>query len=291
MTLETSHLELGYGSTVVISDLSYTVPEGRITSLVGRNGCGKSTLLRAMGRLSRPRGGAVLLDGRSIAETPPRELARKLAILPQSPSAPEGMTVGELVRHGRYPHRHLLGLESAEDRRVIAWALEQTGMADLADRPLDRLSGGQRQRAWIALALAQNTGIVLLDEPTTYLDVAYQLELMELLRTLNAEHGTTILMVLHDLNQAARFSHELVAVRGGTVYASGPPAEVLTERMVRDVFGLESDITADPRTGSPLCLPYALARAEGTPKESADRPDDAADTAGADRPVSSGVGA
>ncbi|GAA3099795.1 iron complex transport system ATP-binding protein [Kribbella aluminosa] len=257
--LRTENLRLSYGPLVVIPDLSLEIEEGAVTSLVGRNGCGKSTLLRCIGRLLDQRSGRVLLDGKEIATIPSRTLAQQLAILPQGPTAPEGMTVMDLVEHGRYPHRQFLGIKSDEDRQTVAWALDQTGMTDLAHRPLERLSGGQRQRAWIAMALAQDTRIILLDEPTTFLDVAYQLELMELLRRLNHEHGTTILMVLHDLNQAAAYSDRMVAVRGGDVYANGRPDEVLTQDMVRDVFGIESDVIADPRTGSPLCIPYALA--------------------------------
>ena len=257
--LRTENLRLSYGPLVVIPDLSIEIEEGAVTSLVGRNGCGKSTLLRCIGRLLDARSGRVLLDGKEIAAISSRALAQQLAILPQGPTAPEGMTVMDLVEHGRYPHRQFLGIKSDEDRRTVAWALEQTGMSDLAHRPLERLSGGQRQRAWIAMALAQDTSIILLDEPTTFLDVAYQLELMELLRRLNHEHGTTILMVLHDLNQAAAYSDRMVAVRDGNVYANGRPADVLTQTMVRDVFGIESDVIADPRTGSPLCIPYALA--------------------------------
>jgi iron complex transport system ATP-binding protein len=272
MRLTTDHLRLAYGAQVVIPDLSLEIEQGAVTSLVGRNGCGKSTLLRCLGRLLTPRSGSVLLDGKEIATVPSRALARQLAILPQGPTAPEGMTVMDLVEHGRYPHRQFLGIKTAEDRRAVAWALEQTGMADLAHRPLDRLSGGQRQRAWIAMALAQDTSIILLDEPTTFLDVAYQLELMELLRRLNREHGTTILMVLHDLNQAAAYSDGMLAVREGTIYASGRPADVLNQHMVRDVFGIEADVISDPRTGSPLCIPYALAQPGAGPAVGADAP-------------------
>jgi iron complex transport system ATP-binding protein len=262
--LRTDHLNLSYGQVVVIPDLTLDIPQGRVTSLVGRNGCGKSTLLRCMGKLLEPRSGSVVLDGRDIARIAPRTLARQLAILPQGPTAPDGLTVVELVEHGRYPHRRALGGSTQEDRRIVRWALEQTGMDGLAHRPLERLSGGQRQRAWIAMALAQDTDVILLDEPTTYLDVAYQLELMELLRRLNQEHGRTILMVLHDLNQAAAYSDELIAIAAGKVYAAGNPREVLTEKMVREVFGIEADVIADPRTGGPLCIPYGLSRAEVT---------------------------
>lgn len=257
--IATEHLSLSYGSMTVLPDLTVGVEAGEITSLVGRNGCGKSTLLRCLGRLLPLSAGAVVLDGKALASYAPKELARRMAMLPQGPTAPDGMTVQDLVEKGRYPHRGMLGTNTGHDRERVAWALARTGMSELADRPLERLSGGQRQRAWIAMALAQDTALILLDEPTTFLDVAYQLELMELLRALNSEHGTTILMVLHDLNQAAAFSDRLIALREGEIYSTGTPAEVLTVDMVRDVFGLHADVIADPRTGVPLCLPYALA--------------------------------
>jgi iron complex transport system ATP-binding protein len=265
--LEIDQLVLGYGPQIVISDLTYEVSEGCITTLIGRNGSGKSTLLRAIGRLLRPERGAILLDGKAISSLHTRHLARRLAILPQGPTAPEGVTVRNLVEHGRYPHRTFLGLKSDEDHRTVSWALSQTGLTDLADRPLSQLSGGQQQRAWIAMALAQDTDIILLDEPTTFLDLAYQLEMMELLRRLNRENGTTILMVLHDINQAAQYSDQLVAVADGRIYAAGPPADLITAAMVHDVFGLDADIITDPRTGAPLCIPYALVRALAESRE------------------------
>jgi iron complex transport system ATP-binding protein len=270
--IATDNLTLRYGPLTVIPDLTMRIRQGAITSLVGRNGCGKSTLLRCLGRLLPASGGSVLLDGKSIAGFAPKELARQMAMLPQGPTAPDGMTVQDLVEKGRYPHRGALGSNTAHDRERVTWALRQTGMSDLADRPLERLSGGQRQRAWIAMALAQDTSLILLDEPTTFLDVAYQLELMELLRRLNREHGTTILMVLHDLNQAAAFSDTLIALREGTIYAVGTPHEVLTVHMVRDVFGLTADVIADPRSGIPLCLPYALAGPQTDDAAADDRP-------------------
>jgi iron complex transport system ATP-binding protein len=266
-TLQTDHLRLAYGDATIIPDLTYQVAPGKIVSLVGRNGSGKSTILRAMGRLLRPAGGSVLLDGKAIASLPSREVARRLAILPQGPTAPEGLTVRALVEQGRYAYRTFLGVRSDADVRAVDLALEQTGMSAFSKRTLDALSGGQRQRAWIAMALAQETELLLLDEPTTFLDVAYQLELLDLLQRLNRDSGRTILMVLHDLNQAARYSHELVAIADGRIYAAGGPSEVLTSEMVRDVFGLESDITTDPRAGTPMCLPYALSGAAHTHRE------------------------
>jgi len=260
-TLVTENLRIAYGASTVVPDLTLTIAPGKVTSLVGRNGCGKSTILRALGRLLRPAGGAVLLDGKAIASVPTRDVARCLAILPQGPTAPDGLTVRALVEQGRYAYRSFLGVRSEADVRAVDWALLHTGMTAFAQRPLETLSGGQRQRAWIAMALAQETPLLLLDEPTTFLDVAYQLELLELLRRLNLTAGRTVLMVLHDLNQAARYSDELVAIKDGQIYACGSPASVLTAAMVRDVFGLEADIVPDPRSGAPMFLPYGLTQA------------------------------
>lgn len=253
--LQTQSLSLAYEQNLVIHDLNLAIPAGRITALVGRNGCGKSTLLRAMARLLKPRAGTVYLDGQSIFQMPTRKVAERLGILPQAPVAPEGLTVRELVAQGRYPHQGWLSQWSAEDEAAVNRALAATSMTELADRPLDALSGGQRQRAWIAMALAQGTEILLLDEPTTYLDMAHQVDVLELLFHLNKTEGRTIVMVLHDLNQAGRYAHHLVAIRDGQVYAAGEPGRVMTEAMVRAVFGLECRILPDPVSGSPLCVP------------------------------------
>ncbi|MCG0238159.1 MAG: ABC transporter ATP-binding protein [Firmicutes bacterium] len=255
--LRTEGLTVAYGERPVLDGLTLTIPAGRITALVGRNGCGKSTLLRALARLLRPRGGTVYLDGASIFRMPTREVARRLGILPQAPSAPEGLTVRELVALGRYPHQGWLRQWSEADERAVESALAATGMLDLADRPLDALSGGQRQRAWIAMALAQETEILLLDEPTTYLDMAHQVEVLELLYELNQARGRTIVMVLHDLNQACRYAHHLVALKDGRIYAQGDPREVVTPEMVREVFGIECCVLTDPLAGTPLCIPAA----------------------------------
>ncbi|WP_024356499.1 ABC transporter ATP-binding protein [Leucobacter chironomi] len=253
--LEADSVTLSYGTRTIIDGLDLQVPPGRITSIVGANGCGKSTLLRAFARLLKPRSGGVLLDGRALHELPSKELARTLGLLPQSPIAPEGIAVADLVGRGRHPHQGALARWSARDYEVVAEALAATGASDLADRPVDELSGGQRQRVWIAMALAQETGILLLDEPTTFLDVAHQVEVLDLLTDLNRDRGTTIVMVLHDLNLAARYSDSLVAMAGGRVRASGGPGEILTPELVREVYGLDSSIILDPVSGTPLVLP------------------------------------
>jgi iron complex transport system ATP-binding protein len=256
--IRTDNITLAYDEAVVIEELSVSVPAGSITSVVGPNGCGKSTLLRSLARLMKPRGGAVYLDGDAISKLPTREVARRLGILPQSPEAPEGLTVRELAAQGRYPHQSWLKQWSKEDERAVEKALGITGVLELADRPLDTLSGGQRQRAWISMALAQETETLLLDEPTTFLDMAHQLEVLQLLERLNREEGRTILMVLHDLNNAARYSHHIVALSRGRVFAAGAPEDVMTGELLREVFSVEAEIVPDPRTGVPLCIPYGL---------------------------------
>jgi iron complex transport system ATP-binding protein len=256
--LRTEKVTLGYDEVAVVKNLSVSVPAGEITAIVGPNGCGKSTLLRSLARLMRPRGGCVYLDGVAISELKTREVAKRLGILPQSPDAPEGLTVRELSAQGRYPHQSWFRQWSKEDERAVEKALETTGMLELADRPLDTLSGGQRQRAWISMALAQETETLLLDEPTTFLDMAHQLEVLELLSRLNREEGRTILMVLHDMNNAARFSHHMITLSEGKVFAAGPPEEVVTPEMLKEVFHVEAEIMPDPRTGVPLCIPYGL---------------------------------
>jgi iron complex transport system ATP-binding protein len=258
--LHTESLTLAYEAEIIIRELSVTLPAGRITALIGPNGCGKSTLLRGLARLLAPRGGAAYLDGRAIHHMPTRELARQLGILPQSPVAPEGLTVRELVAQGRYPHQAWFQQWSLEDEGAVGRALEITGMADLAERPVDVLSGGQRQRAWIAMTLAQATPIILLDEPTTFLDLAHQIEVLHLLEYLNRSEGRTIVMVVHDLNHATRHAQLVIALRDGRVAAAGPPAEVVTPALLRHVFGVEAEVVPDPRSGVPLCIPYGLAR-------------------------------
>ncbi|UHA75621.1 ABC transporter ATP-binding protein [Paenibacillus sp. 481] len=259
-TLTTQSLTLSYGDSNIIEDLSLNIPEGKITVLIGSNGCGKSTLLRSLARLLKPKQGSVLLDGKDIHRTSTKEVARRMAILPQGPTAPEGLTVLQLVKQGRFPYQSWLNQWSAEDERLVRQALEVTGLTDLADRPVDALSGGQRQRAWIAMTLAQNTDVLLLDEPTTYLDMTHQIEILDLLYELNLTEGRTIIMVLHDLNLACRYAHHIVAVRERTVYVEGAPEDVLTPQMVKDVFSMECVVCFDPLFGTPMCVPRGKGR-------------------------------
>lgn len=248
-------LTLAYQGNLIINELDLAIPSEKITVFIGSNGCGKSTLLKGLARLLKPKSGTVYLDSRSIAKLSTKEIAKNLGILPQNPIAPEELTVRELVAQGRYPHQSWLQQWSSEDERITEQALLTTGMLELADRPLYMLSGGQRQRAWIAMVLAQNTHILLLDEPTTFLDLAHQIEVLDLLCELNQTQGRTLVMVLHDLNQACRYADCLVAVRAGQIYAQGTPTDVMTETMIREVFGLESKIINDPVTGTPMCIP------------------------------------
>jgi len=257
--LTADSVTVGYGGAPVVSDLTLDVPRGRVTTIVGPNGCGKSTLLRTLARLLKPTGGRVLLDGDTIGTMPTREIARRLALLPQSPVAPEGLLVGDLVARGRHPHQRWFRQWSRQDEDVVEAALAMTDTADLRDRPLDQLSGGQRQRAWIAMTLAQDTELMLLDEPTTYLDLAHQVEVLDLVARLNRERGRTVVMVLHDLNLAARYSDVVVVMKDGALLTSGHPTEVFTVEMLGTVFGLAADVLPDPRTGLPIIVPSSSA--------------------------------
>lgn len=253
--LSAEGLTLGYGAEPVVRDLDLGVDEGEFTVIVGPNGCGKSTLLKALGRVNKPMSGRVLLHGRDVRGQRAKAVARQMALLPQSPTAPEGITVRALAARGRFPHHTLVRQWSPQDETAIRRALELTGLADLADTQVGSLSGGQRQRAWVAMVLAQDTGVLLLDEPTTYLDIAHQYDLLELFAGLHRQ-GRTVVAVLHDLAQAARFATRLVLMDAGRVVADGPPEQVVTARLVEEVFGLACDVVPDPRTRTPLVIPH-----------------------------------
>lgn len=270
--LVASGLSASYDKTEILHGLDLTVPPGKITVIVGANACGKSTFLRTISRLIAPSGGQVLLDGKSIHRMPSRALARTLGLLPQSPIAPEGITVADLVSRGRHPHQSLFSRWTRQDDEAVDSALAATKTFDLAERPVDELSGGQRQRVWVAMALAQQTDILLLDEPTTFLDINHQIEVLDLLTDLNRTRGTTVVMVLHDLNLAARYADHLVALASGRVHISGTPHEVLTEETVRHVFGLESRVITDPISGRPIMLPIGRHRMAGATDDETGRP-------------------
>ncbi|MEJ8644911.1 ABC transporter ATP-binding protein [Streptomyces sp. MS1.HAVA.3] len=255
--LTAENVTLGYDQRVIAENLSVEIPDNSFTVIVGPNACGKSTLLRALSRMLKPSAGRVLLDGQAIGSMPAKKVAKTLGLLPQSSIAPDGITVADLVSRGRYPHQGLLRQWSAEDERVVNESMASTGVAELADRAVDELSGGQRQRVWIAMALAQQTPLLLLDEPTTYLDIQHQIDVLDLCAELHEEQGRTLVAVLHDLNHAARYATHLIAMRGGEVVAQGPPAEVVTAELVEKVFGLRCQIIDDPETGTPLVIPAA----------------------------------
>nr|WP_222865244.1 ABC transporter ATP-binding protein [Corynebacterium sp. LK15] len=253
--LNAQSLTSGYGEKPIVKDLTLSFEAGKITSIVGPNGCGKSTFLRTLARLIRPSAGSVELDGKELGSYSSRELAKRLGLLPQTPIAPDGITVADLVGRGRTPYQGILGRWSSADYDIVTEAMEATRVADLAGRCVEELSGGQRQRVWIAMALAQQTDVLLLDEPTTYLDLKHQLEVLDLLTDLNQRRGTTIIMVLHDLNLAARYSDVLVAMRDGRLHSAGAPVDVLTQELTREAFDLESLIITDPVSGLPTVMP------------------------------------
>ncbi|WP_433834024.1 ABC transporter ATP-binding protein [Actinoplanes sp. CA-015351] len=255
-------MTLAYDKRVIAEELSVDIPDDSFTVIIGPNACGKSTLLRALSRLLKPAAGTVLLDGKDVHSVPTRQVAKTLGLLPQSSTAPDGITVAELVARGRYPHQSLIRRWSAQDEQVVTESMAATNVGDLADRNVDELSGGQRQRVWLAMALAQQTPLLLLDEPTTYLDIAHQIEVLDLCAELHETQGRTLVAVLHDLNHAARYATHLIAMRDGKVAKSGPAGEVLTAALVEDVFGLPCRVIDDPETGTPLVVPAARKRAQ-----------------------------
>lgn len=256
--IEIEHVAVGYSSTRIVNDLSVKIPKGKISTIIGPNGCGKSTLLKAVARILRAQDGAIYLDGKAIYQLKTKEVAKRMAILPQTATAPNGLTVFELVSYGRFPHQTGFGTLQKEDYEYIHWAIDVTGLREFCDRPIEALSGGQRQRVWIAMALAQGTDILVLDEPTTYLDLAHQLDILLLLQKLNEEEGRTIVMVLHDLNHASRFSHFIVAMRDGDLIVNGHPNEVMTRENLQKVFQIDAEMTVCPYSYNPICLSYQL---------------------------------
>jgi len=261
--LVAENVTLGYGDRVIVEGLDVEIPTGVITTVIGPNGCGKSTMLRALGRLLKPRGGKVLLDGKAIGSMRTKDVARTLGMLPQAPLAPEGLTVADLVARGRHPHQSWIRQWSSDDEGEVARALALTGVADLADRPVDQLSGGQRQRAWISMALAQGTDILLLDEPTTYLDLSHSIEVLDLVDRMHEEMGRTVIMVLHDLNLAVRYSDHLIVMSQGRIVAQGKPQDVISAELLDEVFGLEAAVIDDPVSDRPLIVPIGTRHVYG----------------------------
>lgn len=257
-SITTTNLAIAYEDKLIVNGLNMNIPKGKITTIIGPNGCGKSTVLKTIGRILKAKEGLVYLNGDDIRNLSTKEVAQKMAILPQSPQAQGGLTVGELVSYGRFPHKKGFGKLSPEDKNVIEWALDITKLTELEVTMVDNLSGGQRQRVWIAMALAQQTDLILLDEPTTYLDMAYQLEVLELLYNLNRKQSCTIVMVLHDLNLAARFADYMIAIRSGNIVKCGTPKEIMTKEVLKDTFNIDAEIVWGSKTGRPTCISYEL---------------------------------
>ena len=261
-SIVTRRLKVGYDGVIIVPGFDVELRKGKITSIIGANGCGKSTVLKAIGRILPAEGGTVIVNDVDIKTMKSRDVAKWLAILPQTPTAPGTLTCEELVAYGRYPYQKGMGRLTKEDRDVVSWALEATGMLEFRQREIACLSGGQRQRGWVAMALAQQTNIVLLDEPTTYLDLSHQLEVLEILKHLNREQGTTIVMVLHDLNLASRYSDYLLAMKDGQIARYGTPEEVMTRDVLAECFFIDGDVVTDRRSGKPVCLSYDLLAAK-----------------------------
>lgn len=257
-SIKVENLSIAYEERLIVKELDIKIPKGKITTIIGANGCGKSTLLKAIGSILKPMGGTIYLNGEDIHKLTTKEIAKKMAILPQSPQAPSGLTVGELVSYGRFPHQKGFGKLKREDKEIIQWALEVTKILEFETTVVDKLSGGQRRRVWIAMALAQGTDLILLDEPTTYLDLSYQLEVLELLYNLNRNQNKTIVMVLHDLNLASRFADYMIAIRSGEIISDGSPETVMTPEILKEVFNIDAQIMRDPRKGYLTCISYDL---------------------------------
>ena len=256
--ISTKNLNISYGNLDIVKDLNLDIPKGKITTIIGSNGCGKSTILKTIARIIQAKSGDIFVNNINIKEQSPKDLAKVMAVLPQSPQAPSGLTVEELIAYGRFPHQKGFGKMKKEDEDIVTWALKSTGIEEFRERPMEALSGGQRQRAWIAMALAQQTEILILDEPTTYLDLAHQLEILKLLEELNRKQGTTIVMVIHELNNAARFADHMIGVKKGKVVCEGTAHEVMTKENLKELFNIDAEIVEDPRNNKPVCLTYDM---------------------------------
>ncbi|WP_054198948.1 ABC transporter ATP-binding protein [Clostridium baratii] len=256
--IRTKDLNISYGNLDIVKDLNLEIPKGKITTIIGANGCGKSTILKTLARIIKPKSGSIYINDKELNSQDSKELAKAMAVLPQSPQAPSGLTVEELISYGRFPHQKGFGKLKDEDKDIINWALEKTRILEFRDRPIEALSGGQRQRAWIAMALAQETDILLLDEPTTYLDLAHQLEVLKLLEELNKKEGRTIVMVIHELNNAARFADHMIGVKKGKIVCQGTAHEVMTKENLREIFNIDAEIINEPKSGKPVCITYDM---------------------------------
>ncbi|MGM9535881.1 MAG: ABC transporter ATP-binding protein [Intestinibacter sp.] len=259
-SIETKDINISYGNVDIVENLNLEIPKGKITTIIGANGCGKSTILKTIARILTAKSGEIYINSKNIKKQNSKEIAKNMAVLPQSPQAPNGLTVEELIAYGRFPHKSGFRTDKKEDKEIVDWALKATGIYEFRNRKIEDLSGGQRQRAWIAMALAQKTDILLLDEPTTYLDLAHQLEVLEVLDELNKKYNTTIVMVIHELNNAARFAHHMIGIKKGKICCEGSPKEVMTKENLRELFNIDSEIVEDPRTKKPVCITYDMVR-------------------------------
>ena len=259
-SIETKNINISYGNVDIVENLNLEIPKGKITTIIGANGCGKSTILKTIARILTAKSGDIYINSKNIKKQSTKEIAKNMAVLPQSPQAPNGLTVEELIAYGRFPHKSGFRSDKKEDKKIVDWALKATGIYEFKNRKIEDLSGGQRQRAWIAMALAQKTDILLLDEPTTYLDLAHQLEVLEVLDELNKKYNTTIVMVIHELNNAARFAHHMIGIKKGKICCEGTPKEVMTKENLRELFNIDSEIVEDPRTKKPVCITFVMVR-------------------------------
>ena len=259
-SIETKNVNISYGNVDIVENLNLEIPKGKITTIIGANGCGKSTILKTIARIISAKSGDIYINSKNIKTQKSKEIAKTMAVLPQNPQAPNGLTVEELIAYGRFPHKNGFKTDKNEDKEIVDWALKSTGIYEFKNRKIEDLSGGQRQRAWIAMALAQKTDILLLDEPTTYLDLAHQLEVLEVLDELNKKYNTTIVMVIHELNNAARFAHHMIGIKKGKICCEGSPDEVMTKENLRELFNIDSEIVKDPRTKKPVCITYDMIR-------------------------------
>ncbi len=257
-SIKTENLSISYGDFDIVKDLNLNIPKGKITTIIGSNGCGKSTILKTIARILKPKSGVIYINDNDIENLSSSFISKEMAVLPQSPQAPNGLTVGELVAYGRFPHQSGFGKLTSQDKEKIDWSLKIIGMQEFKDRPIETLSGGQRQRVWIAMALAQETEILLLDEPTTYLDLAHQLEILQLLENLNKTQGQTIVMVIHDLNNAARFADYMVGIKDGNIVCTGSPKEIMTKYNLRKIFNIDAVVVNEPLNHKPVCITYSL---------------------------------
>ncbi|MBU3092321.1 ABC transporter ATP-binding protein [Clostridium sp. CF011] len=257
-SIKTKNLSISYGDFDIVKNLNLNIPKGKITAIIGSNGCGKSTILKTIARILKPKSGVIYINDNDIQDLSSNFISKEMAVLPQSPQAPNGLTVGELVAYGRFPHQSGFGKLTSQDKEKIDWSLKIIGMQEFKDRPIETLSGGQRQRVWIAMALAQETEILLLDEPTTYLDLAHQLEILQLLESLNKTQGQTIVMVIHDLNNAARFADYMVGIKDGNIVCTGSPKEIMTKDNLRKIFNIDAVVINEPLNNKPVCITYNL---------------------------------